>query len=250
VDARLRDGDYVLVKEKIAVKEQNLAPTFGLDVFKVMEIHSDVSILVRRCTSRGAVGGSTKRTMLVNIGDLRRLACDADPSESQIARVHDHHDVAGGREYLIEFPGLGDKRQFRWETEADLLQTPGNDAPLVAYDMLRKAERRVAFVPDRFNEDAPEDAPEEEVAEEEVAPVRRKFGRPKKVLVAAGAGNAAAAPAPASTPAPKSAVAAVAPAPPAARPAARPARVRQPSRKLQEAGTIGGVDENVDADSD
>jgi hypothetical protein len=52
-----------------------------------------------------------------------------------------------GREYLIEFPGLGDKRQFRWETEAKLLQTAGNGDALVAYDRLRDAERRAAPVP-------------------------------------------------------------------------------------------------------
>src|SRR6185369_15739238 len=93
VDARLREGDYVLVKEKIAAADHNLAPTFGLDVFKVIEIHSDVSVLVRRCTSQGAKGGSTKRTMLVSIADLPRLACNDDPSEARIARVHDHQDV-------------------------------------------------------------------------------------------------------------------------------------------------------------
>jgi hypothetical protein len=74
VGARLREGDYVLVKEKIAAADHNLAPTFGLDVFKVIEIHSDVSLLVRRCTSQGAKGGSTKHTMLVSIADLRRRA--------------------------------------------------------------------------------------------------------------------------------------------------------------------------------
>ncbi len=179
VDAQLREGDYVLVKEKIAAKDHNLAPTFGLDVFKVIEIHSDMSILVRRCTSQGAKGGSTKRTMLVSIADLRKLACDDDPSESRIARVHDHNDVADGRQYLVEFPGLGDKRQFQWTKESELLTTAGNDESLVAYDMLRNAERRVAFVPDRFNEEAEPDI----VAVAE--PVKRKAGRPKKSVVVA-----------------------------------------------------------------
>ncbi len=179
VDARLREGDYVLVKEKIAAKDHNLAPTFGLDVFKVIEIHSDVSILVRRCTSQGAKGGSTKRTMLVSIADLRQLACDDDPSESRIARVHDHMDTADGRQYLVEFPGLGDKRQFRWEGQTVLLQTLGNEEALVSYDMLKNAERRVAFVPDRVNDDA-----QEEVAVLESVPARKPVGKPKKAVVA------------------------------------------------------------------
>ena len=156
-----------------------MAPTFGLDVFKVVEIHSDVSILVRRCTSQGAKGGSTKRTMLVSIADLRQLACDDDPSESRIARVHDHMDTADGRQYLVEFPGLGDKRQFRWEGQTVLLQTLGNEEALVSYDMLKNAERRVALVPDRVNDDAPE-----EVAVLESEPVRKPVGRPKKAAVA------------------------------------------------------------------
>lgn len=232
VDARLREGDYVLIKEKIAAADHNLAPTFGLDVFKVIEIHSDVSLLVRRCTSQGAKGGSTKRTMLVSIADLRRLACDDDPSEARIARVHDHKDVADGREYLVEFPGLGDKRQFRWEKEAELLKTAGNDEALVAYDMLRNAERRVAFVPDRVNDDvAEEPAPQQE---------KRKPGRPKKVATAVPA----AAPAPsaaAAAPAPLAVVASAAPAPKPAAPTRAPGqRNRKLSAKAREGEDGGG----------
>jgi hypothetical protein len=136
-----------LLKEKIAGADHNLAPTFGLDVFRVVEIHSDVSILIKRCTSQGAKQGSTKRSILVNIDALRKLSCADEPSEWRISRVHDHRDVPAGREYLIEFPGLGDKRQFCWETEGKLLQTPGNEDALVAYDRLRDAERRAAPIP-------------------------------------------------------------------------------------------------------
>jgi hypothetical protein len=146
-DKQLHEGDFVLLKEKIAGADHNLAPTFGLDVFRVVEIHSDVSILIKRCTSQGAKQGSTKRSLLVNIDALRKLSCADEPSEWRISRVHDHRDVLAGREYLIEFPGLGDKRQFRWETEAKLLQTFGNEDALVAYDRLRDAERRAAPIP-------------------------------------------------------------------------------------------------------
>jgi hypothetical protein len=145
-------------------------------------------------------------------------------------RVHDHQDVRGGREYLIEFPGLGDKRQFRWEKEAELLKTVGNDEALVTYDMLRNAERRVAFVQDRFN-DAVE--PEEEAAALE----KRKPGRPKK------SAPAAADPAPAaSAAAPLAAAPSVAPAPrtPPLVAERRSLRERSKSRKAIEGD--GGTD--------
>jgi hypothetical protein len=172
-DKQMREGDFVLLKEKIAGSDHNLAPTFGLDVFKVVEIHSDVSILIKRCTSQGAKSGSTKRSLLVNIDALRKLSCNDEPSEWRISRVHDHRDVVTGREYLIEFPGLGDKRQFRWEAEAKLLETPGNDEPLVAYDRLRDAERRAIAVPAMREDDA--------VSGAAAVAAPRQAGRRKKV---------------------------------------------------------------------
>jgi hypothetical protein len=185
-DKQLQEGDFVLLKEKIAGADHNLAPTFGLDVFRVVEIHSDVSILIKRCTSQGAKQGSTKRSLLVNIDALRKLSCADEPSEWRISRVHDHRDVLGGREYLIEFPGLGDKRQFRWETEAKLLQTFGNEDALVAYDRLRDAERRAAPIPVMRPNPAAVAAPGVAAVVGDVVAVaapqpKRGPGRPKKV---------------------------------------------------------------------
>jgi hypothetical protein len=180
VDKHLQEGDFVLYKEKIAGADHNLAPTFGLDVFKVMEIHSDVAILIKRCTSQGAKAkeGSTKRTLLVNIDALRKLSCDGAPSERRIVRVHDHRDEVAGREYLVEFSGLGDKRQIRWESESKLLEAPGNDNILVAYDRMRDAERRSVALPAENGEVA--DAPVAVPAQAAVVAVPKRAGRPKK----------------------------------------------------------------------
>ncbi len=116
----------------------------------------------------------------MNIDALRKLSCADEPSEWRVSRVHDHRDVVSGREYLVEFPGLGDKRQFCWEAEAKLLQTLGNDESLVAYDRLRDAERRVVAVPVMRDDAA--------LAAHAlvVTPPKRRPGRPKKSVHFAG----------------------------------------------------------------
>ncbi len=218
----------MLVKEKIAAKVHNLAPTFGLEVFKIVEIIATSQSLC--AGARRRVQRAAARSVQCSSALRICVACRARTiPASRALHVCTITRVAAGRVYLVEFPGLGDMRQFRWEAEYELLKTPGiRRRPLVEYDRLRNAERRVAFVPDCVNDDV-----HEEVVPE---PKKRKPGRPKKKLEEA---------APLATVKTAKKVASVPMAPVPTAPT-RAQHVRQPSRRLQDAGA--GNENHADND--
>jgi len=110
-------------------------------VFQIAEITSDVDYLITRRGSLGAQAGSSKKTRLVHISDIVRIVwtelVDAD-YDLAIVRVHDHSDDNGHRNYLVEFPGAHDRRQFKWGSRHDLSKLAQNSVILATYDRLRQ----------------------------------------------------------------------------------------------------------------
>ena len=140
LDRQLAVGDFVLLREPVNNNSHNMTATFDPSVFQISEITSDVDYLISRRGSLGAQAG-TKKTRLVHISDIVRIAwtelVDADYN-LVIVRVHDHSDDEGHRNYLVEFPGAHDRRQFKWGSRHDLSKLAQNSAILATYDRLRR----------------------------------------------------------------------------------------------------------------
>ncbi len=126
-DRRFVAGDVVLVANQRQEAEDgnfNLSPPFDPNPWIVEAVLSEVSLYLRSSEKKGVFRD-------VHVSDVRMAVLDKDPRKLQgalpdeyvVQKIHAHRKVRASEdlEFLVEWGGWKNKRDYTWEPRAQLL---------------------------------------------------------------------------------------------------------------------------------
>jgi len=127
-DRRFVVGDVVLVAAQRQEAEDghfNLSPPYEPNPWIVVAVLSEVSLYLESSEKKGVFRD-------VHVKDVRMAVLDVDPRKLQaesageyvVQKIHSHrkvHAVSNALEYLVEWGGWKNKRDYTWEPRANLL---------------------------------------------------------------------------------------------------------------------------------